>query len=412
MSAQDIYASPPSFRRRINSFVVLFFIGLIPLFAHAGGLGMAPLVAIIGGMGWLAVTSYKELKPSAPIIALFAFLLWAALTSLWSPYETDGFLTNPIKLLIGVCLFLGVFQAVKAAKSNKPLILRHLFWAINILACGLIIIDILSGYSLTFLVDPIGANEDMNRKRGDAEMNIGHSVTILLLFFSVLVTSLVKTNKTGWAWSFLYFIGLTWAAYLAGLEVGILTAIVVFITLIAAKRAPVHVVRLTLLFVIISILFAPLLQWILPYLPTESLPLSWQHRVAMWDYTAQRIGEAPFWGHGFDAVRTFDDTMTLGVAESWRIVSLHPHNAGLHIWVETGLIGASLASLTLFFIGRKAVDWAKKSSTLAMTISGFIIAVTIISSVTYGVWQDWWWASVIITTAFIYLCEQEEIHVK
>lgn len=404
MTAQDIYVLPSSFRSRINSFIALFFIALIPLFAHAGGLGMAPLVAIIGGVGWLTVTPYKPLKPSLAIMCLFAFLFWAAITSLWSPYETDGLLTNPIKLILGVCLFLGVFKSIKAVNRHKPSTLLHMFWAVNILACGLIIIDVLSGYSLTFLADPINIDEDLNRKRSDAEMNIGHSVTILLLFSGIMLASLVGRLKKGWAWATLYFALLISAAYTAGLAIGIIGALLVLVTVIASKRAPIRTVKLTIFLAIVSILFAPTIQWILPFLPTDALPLSWQHRVAMWDFTADRIWEAPLWGHGFDAVRTFDDTMTLGSFDNWQIVSLHPHNAGLHIWVETGLIGAVLASLTVFFFGNKAIAIVQTSKTAAMALSGFIVAATLVSAVTYGVWQDWWWASAILAAAMISLC--------
>ena len=121
----------------------------------------------------------------------------------------------------------------------------------------------------------------------------------------------------------------------------------------------------------------------------------------MWDFTAAKIWEAPLIGHGFDAVRTFDDTMALGVADNWRIVSLHPHNVGLHIWVETGFIGVLLACFTVFLIGRNLLRPAAKSTAFAMGATGLITAATIISSVTYGVWQDWWWASIIFAGAML-----------
>jgi hypothetical protein len=36
-----------------------------------------------------------------------------------------------------------------------------------------------------------------------------------------------------------------------------------------------------------------------------------------------------------------------------------------------------------------------------MGATGLIVAATIISSVTYGVWQDWWWASIIFAGAML-----------
>ena len=365
---------------------------------------MAPLVAIIGGVGWLTVTHYKDFKPSPPIISLFAFLFWAAITSLWSPYETENLLSNPFKLIVGVCLFLGAFHAIKAVIKDNPIILRHLFWAINILACGFILIDCVSGYSLTFLIDPVSADESLNERRADAEMNIGHSVTILLLFIGVMSTSLIQRFKYGWVLASLYFMFLIWASHIADLQVGILVSILIFFTLLASKVSPLKTLELAVLIAVMSIILPPIAKFILPYLETETLPLSWQHRTAMWEYTANKIWDAPLWGHGFDAVRTFDETMTLGLVDDWPIVSLHPHNAGLHIWVETGFIGVILASLTLVLFGREALSIARTSSGFAMALSAVIMAATIISAVTYGVWQHWWWASVIFSNILVYMC--------
>ncbi|MEP6342316.1 MAG: O-antigen ligase family protein [Maricaulaceae bacterium] len=406
---QHIHVQPVSTRRRINSFIVLFFLMLTPALAHAGGLGMAPLAAIIGGVGWLTVTPLKGYRPATWMICLLVFLLWAGLTSLWSPYTQEFLLSNPFKLIIGVCLFVGTIKAIAAANNHRPRFLRTLFWIINLLMCGLIIIDSLSGYGLTFLVDPIRADQDVNRRLASAEMNLGHSVTILLLFLGVMATSLIQQVKYGWMLATLYFGLLMVVSYLAGLAVGLLCTILIFITLIASKFAPVLTLKVAIFAAFSSILFAPIIQWLLPFLPVEKLPLSWEHRVAMWDYTANRIWEAPIWGHGFDAVRTFDDTMKLGLADEWPIVSLHPHNAGLHIWVETGVIGAVLASLTIFILGRRAVEIAQRSNDFAMACSSFTIAVTIISVVTYGVWQHWWWASSILAISMIFTCHASKL---
>lgn len=377
--------------------------------AHAGGLGMAPLVAIIGGVGWLCAGSFiRAFKPFniAPhIFVIFGFLAWASLTSLWSPYVTDDLLTNPVKLCIGVILFLGSIRAVRAAQLYIPDILAHIFIAINLLACGFIIFDGLSNYGLTFLFDPLGDDEDIIEKLASAEMNIGHSVTILILFLSPLIAIMTQRFKRGWFLALLYIALLLWAAKLSGLAVGMVSVVAILCVLIVSKLNPYWVLKAALGFAICSILFAPLIGVFCGALPdsfNESLPLSWQHRTAMWEYTSARIWEAPLWGHGFDAVRTFDATMPLGRAKAWPIVSLHPHNAGLHIWVETGFIGVMLACGAIFMLGRRLILAAIEPQNVAV-YSSLIVAVTLISAVTYGVWQDWWWACIIFAVALLHL---------
>jgi len=391
-------------RGRINAGVLLVFLLLVPLFAHAGGLGMAPLAAIIGGTAWLTRSPLFFKKPPHYIFALFIFLMWAAITSFWSPYQSGDILNNPIKLLIGVGLFLGCIEAARRGREKLPVILPHIFIAINVFACGLIILDCLSGYGLTYMADPLGDGENEVRKRADIEMNIGHSVTVLLLFLGPVMAIMMQRVKWGWMAALVYVAALLWAAQLSGLAVGTLSAIIVLLALILSILFPRMALKLAIGFAICAVLFAPLIGVISRNLSPEliaKLPLSWEHRVAMWDYTSNRIWEAPFFGHGFDAVRTFDDTMKLGLADNWRIVSLHPHNAGLHIWVETGLVGVLLSCLTLFLIGRGLLQPASQSTAFAMAATGFIVAATIISSVTYGVWQDWWWASIIFAGAML-----------
>jgi len=391
---------------RINIIVLVSFFCLIPLMSHAGGLGMAPLAAIIGATAWLTRPRFIFTKPPLHIFAVFYFLLWAALTSLWSPYQAGAILSNPVKLIIGVILYLGCINAVQRGRTVLPVILPHIFVALNILTCGLIIADCLSGYGLTYMADPLKPDENPVRKLADVEMNVGHSVTVLLLFLGPVMAIMMQRIKFGWIGALVYVAALLWAAYLSGLAVGILSAVVVLAALIVSILLPRAAFKLAIAVAIAAIVFAPLVGLISQNLPKDwvaQLPLSWEHRVAMWDFTANKIWEAPFFGHGFDAVRTFDDTMVLGRAENWRIVSLHPHNAGLHIWVETGLVGVILSCGAIWLIGKTLLQRVANSTAFAMGATGFIVAAAIISSVTYGVWQDWWWASIILAGASLNL---------
>jgi O-antigen ligase len=139
-----------------------------------------------------------------------------------------------------------------------------------------------------------------------------------------------------------------------------------------------------------------------------AMPFSWEHRVEMWGYTAHRIFEVPLWGHGFDAVRTFDDTFSTRGIEAWAIVSLHPHNAGLHIWVETGVIGAVLAGLTVLAGGFALEEFSAKNRRQTMAAAGLISSALIISSTTYGLWQEWWWGTIILVATTILLIPEPE----
>ena len=111
-----------------------------------------------------------------------------------------------------------------------------------------------------------------------------------------------------------------------------------------------------------------------------------------------RIGESPWIGNGFGTARTMD------VREVMRgfdmpLVSLHPHNAGLHIWLDAGAVGAGLATLAVLAMWQAGERWADRDRAIAL--AGVVAAGTVISAVSFGVWQHWWWASLALAAALV-----------
>jgi O-antigen ligase len=149
---------------------------------------------------------------------------------------------------------------------------------------------------------------------------------------------------------------------------------------------------------ILAIIFAPVLAYF-SFLITEpgltELPMSWDHRFRMWGYCWNIISEHPFVGAGFDASRTFNDSFIAQDGRNLSLLSLHPHNLGIQIWTETGLVGAVLASILLLSLIKplkKNINNSKSSS----AYSGVIVASFTISSLTIGAWQLWWWSAVFL----------------
>ena len=147
-------------RIKVNLVMIMVALVFMPLLSHAGGLGMAALGAIVGGVG--LITTPPSALRSIPkwVWAVAAFLGWATITSFWSPYVDKQALTNPWKLCIGATLYLGCILAFRHATTLDRNFLRHMIIAISILSLGLMLIDIMSGYALTFLVDPLNEGED------------------------------------------------------------------------------------------------------------------------------------------------------------------------------------------------------------------------------------------------------------
>jgi len=158
-----------------------------------------------------------------------------------------------------------------------------------------------------------------------------------------------------------------------------------------------------------ALLAAPLLSPI-PYklgLATdESLPQSARHRAEIWAYFSEKSLERPLQGQGLDASR---DLLVDHGGWTWLTnghdVALHPHQAGLQIWLELGLVGALLAYLAcrpgLVGLWRRGAD---RPFVIGGASTGLVMAST-----AYGVWQGWWLGAMLLTAlAFSLLGDRKE----
>ncbi len=145
-----------------------------------------------------------------------------------------------------------------------------------------------------------------------------------------------------------------------------------------------------------SILLAPgygLVARVVPQSVRAPLPDSWALRLEAWSYAAGRIGERPLVGWGFDASRTMTETITFDGADV-PAMPLHPHNAGLHLWLETGLVGAALAAALVLAIARAVARAPGLTREQAVAACASAAAYAAMAQASYGVWQEWWVATI------------------
>lgn len=157
------------------------------------------------------------------------------------------------------------------------------------------------------------------------------------------------------------------------------------------------------------------------------LPESFVSRSYSWELVGQKILERPFYGHGPEASKGWKDTygdhpewlaeivQTNGLDSNWeqawslyRIIPGHPHNMPLQIWAETGMLGAGAISVLCLIFAWKV--WAPRdwSPVPRYAITGLIGAVLAMSSFSYSVWNEAFWASVIVAVAAIWLQARQD----
>ena len=390
-----------------SSFAAIFAVLiLLPLVSHAGGLGVAPLIFILGILGLILAIKTNRFKFTKVQITLAVFLTWLCLTALWSPYRPDDLLTNYLKLFLMVMIFYWSWPLFEYAGRRRPRKLRHLLMAMTVFTVGLLVIDLLSDFGLTLLFNPASDFNDKIFKIIDAEMNLGHSITIMVLLaapVSMLMLSQLP-KPIARAAMVLFIVFLAGAAWLNGLAVGLLSLMGVIIAVVTGYAYPRHGPKCLLILVIIVIITSPLLSlFAFTYVGETGtdLPQSWDHRLRMWGYCWQVIAEHPLQGAGFDASRTFEESFITRDGRELTIVSLHPHNAAIQIWTETGFIGALLASTVIVALFKPITDYVQ-SPAHGGAVSGVISAALIISSLSYGAWQFWWWGCVFLAIGTLY----------
>lgn len=379
--------------------------------AFLGGQGYAPLLALTGlvALPYLRPTG----RPAAWVIAMVLFLVWLAASVLWSPTGLgDGFagqlsegnfsLNAPVLRLVGSALFGAVvICVVLRSRSVGVWPLRVLAFTIGLHIAALLAIVLFKPQLLAvFYPDgDLGIDATQNIVRNSMALTLSlplafalvpagfRSIGIVALTLLALVTSFALGAEAG-AVSVL-FAAAGWAF---GSHMGAVGAGWVMQWLSAV------------------LLLAPLWGWAFVQLLAPrfaSLPPTMQTRLFSWEATLGKFFEKPVLGHGLGASRTWSETLgddvermaQLGpIWQNFRAVPGHPHNMPLHIWSETGAIGALLGSVTLFLLGRQVARLEHRWGAPVAALAAAAAAPALLS---YSAWSELYWSQLALIVAAI-----------
>ncbi|WP_284198537.1 O-antigen ligase family protein, partial [Azospirillum oryzae] len=116
-----------------------------------------------------------------------------------------------------------------------------------------------------------------------------------------------------------------------------------------------------------------------------------QHRVEIWGHAADRALRTPVFGQGIDASRSLPPEGAVSdfspIGDS--LLPLHPHNAFLQVWLETGAVGAALALAVMLLLLAATARLERRDQPFALALFATAMAM---GSTAYGIWQPWWMA--------------------
>jgi O-antigen ligase len=381
------FAAPAPTRfppRWFGALMIVLFALIMPV-AYAGNQGEAVIVAVGGGFSLLFV--FRLRAPPLGVVLIGALAIWAAISFAWSPlagrlytihrYGDLEALTAPKLLLQAVldCAFvLGALilppdQRAKALKLTGILLLAVM---------GVLMIEAAEGGQIYGFLNSFGKHP----LRADlAKRDAARGCYAVVLVFWPL--ALLTWNKIPVAIPGVVAACLVVSSLMLGVDApvaALLLSLVVFGGMRVNARLGAWVCMVA---VVVYFLAAPLV--FLPHghaaadIPSDMGKESWHIRVSIWRFASALIAHRPLLGYGLDASRAFGDA-----------IPMHPHDAAIQLWLETGVLGALLGALFwgwLFFriqrVGREDPVWAAMACATAA-------AYLLISAISFGVWQEWW----------------------
>lgn len=380
--------------------VFFFWIFFSGIFMGAGGLGLSGSMAFIGLM-WsplLVMPAMLALRARpAALFAFFAFIGFAALSLLWSPYDRPD---QAVKLILLTPFFLLVPFGIARLDDRWRTRLAVFTAIISVLVAVFFLAESLLGAPVSqFVQVNVNGETPGSEALAFAKRVLSRGASAFILLAGPMAIWLWRAGRRAPAG----VLGLSAAlsAVSFGVEANIVALIAGSALGAAAFLKPQKVLPAVFyagagLVVLTPLLLGAIVAWT-PESVANALPLSWHQRLEIWTYALSRLPEAPLFGHGLDASRVIDAEMMLR-GYTLNLMPLHPHNGALHIWLETGAVGAGLAVAALLLTGRSLAR-SPLDPALAAGIAFSASAWFVLTMLGYGVWQEWHHGALILAIA-------------
>ena len=352
---------------------------LAPALGWLGPLGLPILVALVGLLGLPALRIEDDDRPVA--VLLLAALLWAAVSTVWSPFHPSKPANNTaLKLALELPLY---WSAICAARRASPPLKRR---ALQVLVWGsalfglVLLVEFMTDVRLyeilhTAFYQPI--RHDL------AQSNIGHSTFVLAIMWPLALAAALKLRAPAWL-ALLMAAGVLAPALRFGSDAPVIAVPLAAGVGIAVWRWPRGGPRALASAAAVYCLVAPLI--VLAgrasgrYAGVEAaIQPSWSERMSYWSHALDWIGDHPLRGWGLDASRMFGPG-----------IILHPHDDALQAWLELGLLGALLMAAIWWLSISRLARRGPEAWTAGVAASASVYLL--FGAVNFGLWQEWWLA--------------------
>lgn len=397
------------------------FAGLLllwPLLAVLGTLGFAPLLGLTG----LAALLLARPRMPPTLYAVFAlgFIGWAAISEIWSPHTNQlvsgnlfegNFAIAARSVIIVLTAVFATLTIAGAMRSELEPNTRRWIYGILLLQGLLVFISALVAKPALAMIYGDDPGHAVN-----GIQNISRNMNSFAVALPILAATFgARADRTG----LLAASGLVLMTLFAALMLDNHSAVFAICGMIAGflliRLLPQTGFRWLFGLIAGHIAAAPFMISLFIRAMTgldSALPASFRSRFWSWEVVMNRIGEAPYTGHGLMATRTWRETFAEYPAwaqqlpdfwQQYPVVPGHPHNMPLQIWAETGFIGAMLAAFALTVIGFRLPRPSELRPEIALAIAGMAGAAFSIFNFAYSVWNEAFWSGLALSAAMLIL---------
>jgi len=368
--------------------IVVGVAALITPVGYLGNEGISPLVAL-GGLltvAWL----FRLRWPPFGAWALLGLTLWAAASFLRSPVEGEqlahlhGY--NGVQALVAPKLALqyllyGAFIA--SALGLSPTWRRRALWVLAISVASTAGVLFVEGIEGAALYEQLSELVHQKWTPDIAMRNAARGCYGVAVLFWPAAAVLWRRGFGPAA--ILIALALVVATLMLGVDApaaAMALALAAFLTVRQGGRLGVW---LCLVLMVIYFAFAPLVflrfGGVGDSLPSDVGKISWHVRLDVWRFTAREVIGHPFIGWGLDSSRAWPDH-----------IPMHPHDAALQLWLETGAVGVALAALFWSWLFVRIDTVVADDRPVAAVMAATAAAYLTIGAISFGVWQEWWLA--------------------
>lgn len=328
-------------------------------------------------------------------LSLGLFSLWVLSTSLWSP--AGDLAAETVRRLAAVCVLapIGIW-AVYACRGEDRLLAQRAIVAGVFVSLGILASEAISKYAMNSFASP---EKEPLEIAGDMGRAASATLTLFWVAYACLHQQMSHPRVR------LALVGLSiFVAFQFGTDINAVGFALGTIAALFALSFPRLAIALVsggaaILIAAAPVIYPAIARVAFEYLPGDKMPLSYGRRAQMWETAAQYIAQKPLTGWGLGAGSTFDTPIMYGGFE-WPIIQLHPHSAPLHIWLETGGIGALLAATTIILAGGVAIRVFGRYRVATAALVGGLTFLALNWGFSHSAWREWVWTSFAALIAF------------